>query len=235
MDLRKANTTGTSAEEGSKIRRVVTQQQYKGIGNVEEFQIQKDHLNSNNLVFSGTDNVLVTMTESVGMSFDRFKFHLELYNKFSVLSEDSSPSTAQESDQHSAFYELPVSLKIHAAEVQYGTGALSRKVKLQKQKRRTDLDIIGIEKTMAENSITEAYTIRDMESRFEEQKKHRLNFRRFYYSKGRSNDKYTYELQKRKYTDRLCSQERRFMKQNPKNGLVMFIGDRGTGVGCWVF
>lgn len=86
-DLYEARSTNTKDKEDLKIKYRVTHEHYKGIGQVEEFQVHEDLLNSGNLVFSGTDNGLVSMTESVGISLDRFRFHIQLYNRFSALSE----------------------------------------------------------------------------------------------------------------------------------------------------
>lgn len=137
----------------------------------------------------------------------------------------------QELDAKSSFFTLPTSFKVYAREVQYGTGALSRKKKLEKDKKQTDLDITAIENNMRENSIQQATTFEDLEHRYKEQIRNRNNFRRFYYSKNRSNQQYTYELQKTKYIDRLCSREREFLKQDRKNCMIMFVGDRGEGIG----
>jgi len=103
----------------------------------------------------------------------------------------------QQLDAKSSFLKLPRSFKVYAREVQYGTGALSSKKKLEKDKKKTDLDITAIENNMRENSIQQATTFEDLEHRYTEQIRNRSNFRRFYYSKNRSNQKYTYELQKK--------------------------------------
>ncbi|KAK4521530.1 uncharacterized protein ATC70_012146 [Mucor velutinosus] len=41
------------------------------------------HLNS--MVFSGTDNGLAVMTETIGMNLNKYKYHLSLHNRFSPL------------------------------------------------------------------------------------------------------------------------------------------------------
>jgi hypothetical protein len=54
--------------------------------------VDKKFLESKNLGFSGTDNGIVTMTETVGFSLDRFKYHVKLFNTYAALNEPSSPS-----------------------------------------------------------------------------------------------------------------------------------------------
>ncbi|ORE11475.1 hypothetical protein BCV72DRAFT_197766, partial [Rhizopus microsporus var. microsporus] len=51
----------------------------------------------------------------------------------------------------------------------------------------------------------------------------------FYYSPSRLKQKRAYELQKRKYTARLCSDERRYATSSRKMKPIMFVGDRGLG------
>jgi hypothetical protein len=84
-DIRRIHLTATEDDEQSKKKYSITEQNHKGIGNVEDFEVEDDFVDSGNLSFSGTDNV--SMAESVGVSVDRFKFHLQLYNRFSALNE----------------------------------------------------------------------------------------------------------------------------------------------------
>ena len=64
----------------SRQQNTITRDSYKGIDKVENFRIDDGLLKPDTVTFSGTDNGLVTMTETVGMSLDRFEFHLKLYN-----------------------------------------------------------------------------------------------------------------------------------------------------------
>jgi hypothetical protein len=64
----------------SRQQHTVYRDSYKGIDRVENFKIDGGLLMPDTVTFSGTDNGLMTMTETVGMSLDRFKFHLKLYN-----------------------------------------------------------------------------------------------------------------------------------------------------------
>ncbi|CAO3668667.1 unnamed protein product [Rhizopus microsporus] len=49
--------------------------------------------------------------------------------------------------------------------------------------------------------------------------------------KSRLKQKRVYELQKRKYADRLCSDERRYATSSRKAKPIMFVGDCGLGIG----
>lgn len=46
------------------------------------------------VVYAGTDYGICTLSTTMRMSYERFKAHLNLYNYFSVLSNDSSSSSS---------------------------------------------------------------------------------------------------------------------------------------------
>jgi hypothetical protein len=85
--------------------------------------------NPNGFTFSGTDNGIVTMTETVGFCIDRFKYHLALHNRYSPLATEAS-----EDQQSLPFFPLPVSMKINSADVDFGGGYWRQQKKLEKKK-----------------------------------------------------------------------------------------------------
>ncbi|KAI8375052.1 hypothetical protein EDC96DRAFT_457298, partial [Choanephora cucurbitarum] len=64
-----------------------------------------------NFTFSGTDNGVVKMTESVPVSIQKYVYHLKLYNRFSAL-------TATE-EQEEEFQPLPSSTAINAEDIDF--------------------------------------------------------------------------------------------------------------------
>jgi hypothetical protein len=56
---------------------------------VENCKLHSD-LDICNLTFSGTDNGIVTVTETVAFDMHRLKYHLELYNRFNVLKDQGN-------------------------------------------------------------------------------------------------------------------------------------------------
>ncbi|KAL4210223.1 hypothetical protein AB4K20DRAFT_1968328 [Rhizopus microsporus] len=62
-------------------KRTITRDDYKIMDEVEKLKVDKDFLIPEKLKFSGTDNGLITMTETVSFSLSRFMFHLDLYSK----------------------------------------------------------------------------------------------------------------------------------------------------------
>lgn len=77
----------TEGGVGSKNKLVISQQNWKGIAKAEDCTIDPILLNSGKVTFSGTDNGLISMTDTANLSMEKFKFHLQLYNRFAVLNE----------------------------------------------------------------------------------------------------------------------------------------------------
>ncbi|KAI8880574.1 hypothetical protein K501DRAFT_275449 [Backusella circina FSU 941] len=64
---------------------------FKCLEKVEDMEVGNKLVDSRKLTFSGTINDIVTMTETVALSLDRFKYHIKLYNRYTVL---DVPSTS---------------------------------------------------------------------------------------------------------------------------------------------
>ncbi|KAI9471832.1 MAG: hypothetical protein EXX96DRAFT_337369 [Benjaminiella poitrasii] len=107
----------------------ITNQSYKGIGKVENVSIDKSLVDSDKLVFSGTDNGLVTMTETVEFLIERFKFHLDMYNRYSILQDNLSLDKI--GVHHSPFLSLPKPFKVYARDIDYGSGAWKARKRLE--------------------------------------------------------------------------------------------------------
>ncbi|RCH82102.1 hypothetical protein CU097_004623 [Rhizopus azygosporus] len=71
----------TPDEIAHQHKRTITQDDYKIMDEVEELKVDRDFLISDKPKFSGTDNGLITMTETIPFSLSRVRFHLDLYNK----------------------------------------------------------------------------------------------------------------------------------------------------------
>jgi hypothetical protein len=85
--LQSKNDSSTSDHHITTIelKKKITKGHYKCFQKVEDLQIDPKYLTSPELVFSGTDNGIVTMTETTKFDLDRFRFHLKLYSRFSFL------------------------------------------------------------------------------------------------------------------------------------------------------
>lgn len=76
-----------------------------------------------------------------------------------------------------------------------------------------------------------AQTIADIDCWYDKRKSSRGLLRVFYYSPKRMKRRRTCELQKQKYIDRLCSKGREYVSSSENTIPIMFVGDRGYGIG----
>ncbi|ORE01445.1 hypothetical protein BCV72DRAFT_236348 [Rhizopus microsporus var. microsporus] len=210
------------------------------------------------ITFSGTDNGHATMTETVGFDMKRFKFHLDLYNKCFALenmSEErnvdadiidravinintlnhyvSEQETSESTIQMSPYMQLPKPYKVHASEVDYKNGAQKYIKQLELAKNTTDIgrQVVEAEVLLSKVDTTSARKLEHLNELHNTYIEHKHIIRNFYYLSSRLKQKRAYELQKRKYTDRLCSDERRYATFSRKVKPIMFVGDRGLGIG----
>lgn len=71
--------------------------------------------------FSGTDNGLKVMTETVAMGMKKYKYHLNFHNRY-------SPLTAANDLPDDDIEPLPSSYNMYAADVDFGSGNYKRRV-----------------------------------------------------------------------------------------------------------
>ncbi|CEG80344.1 hypothetical protein RMATCC62417_14698 [Rhizopus microsporus] len=76
----------TPDEIAHQHKRTNTRDDYKIMDEFEKLKVDRDFLIFDKLKFSGTDNGLITMIETVPFSLSRFRFHLDLYNKSIYIS-----------------------------------------------------------------------------------------------------------------------------------------------------
>ncbi|ORE13741.1 hypothetical protein BCV71DRAFT_268080 [Rhizopus microsporus] len=135
--------------------------------------------------------------------------------------------------RRNAIYQMDKPFKVKSSDIHYHNGARKMMEKLQRAKNNSGRRILQIESEIAEKNQNEVYSADDLEIWNNEAKQHRDELRHFYYANARVRCHRAYELQKRKFIDRLCSNERRSMCKQPQNTskkprLVMFVGDRGS-------
>ncbi|GAA5809510.1 hypothetical protein MFLAVUS_002919 [Mucor flavus] len=63
----------------------ITKEHYKCFEKTEGIELDEQVRYSEDLLFSGTDNGLVTLTETAKLDIEQVKFHLKLFNKYSML------------------------------------------------------------------------------------------------------------------------------------------------------
>lgn len=95
----------------------------------------------------------------------------------------------------------------------------------------TGVPVQEIEEELSRHSFVHAKNVQEIDNMYNVYLQHRDQLRNFYYSTSRTKKKRTYELQRRKYIDNLCSMERKYAAFDKKTNPIMFIGDRGYGFG----
>ncbi|CEJ02966.1 hypothetical protein RMCBS344292_16958 [Rhizopus microsporus] len=196
---------------------------------VENFKLDDTQSDLTNFAFSEMDNGLVTITETAKLSLDQSKFHLKLYNRYSALTKDTTK--LQASAEEATFFKFAKPFKVHASDIAYGSGAIKLRAKLQRAKKTKAKVISEIEAKLSECSFQEIRSVDELDNWYNGRVTHQDVLRNFYYSRQRVRQLRTYELQKRKYIDRLCSQARSYVTSSSKKSSIMFIGDSGLCFG----
>ncbi|GAA5809566.1 hypothetical protein MFLAVUS_002976 [Mucor flavus] len=128
---------------------------------------------------------------------------------------------------------IPKSFRIYSRDVDYGSGNRSYREALEREKKKHDVGIriLKIESKMAKNSIDDVTSANEVDNWKKAVASDIDTLRDFYYSPKRNKKKRTKEFKKRKYIDRLCEKERYHVSPLKDVKKIMFIGDRGYGIG----
>jgi hypothetical protein len=116
--------------------------------------------------------------------------------------------------------------------IDHQSGGRKMRKRLERSKRtKKGREVRDIEMNLSNASLHDAKSVSDLEQRYNQFKKAKKSLRDFYYSQARLKDTRHYKLQKRKVLDQLCSEERSYVTGRSKKKPVLFVGDRGYGVG----
>ncbi|KAG1556418.1 hypothetical protein G6F49_006289 [Rhizopus delemar] len=163
-----------------------------------------------------------------------------LHNYYSVLDDDNKAAPVVQDIELQKYLKTPKVTIISASEIDFGCGAFKQRVKRQTGKKLTRK---GKEAQLIENSLsqkvrsTSNVSVEQFKHNFDAHVEHRKKLRDFYNTGNRMNERRHREIQKHRFTHRICTKKLKALSQtsgnNPstKKKLVMFIGDRGTGVG----
>lgn len=171
-------------------------------------------------VFSGTDNGLVNMSTTTPLTLDRFKFHLKLYNRYQVLSEESSQSDecGENNEEDEQFLKLPRPSVINAADVDIGCGYRKVRLKLEREKKSSPIGkaVSEAEKELSKKPLNVKLTIAEYLTNKKIHTEQSATLRQFYGSGKRATKSRTLEIQKQKFTNRLVSLEKEAIKRAGK-------------------
>lgn len=159
-------------------------------------------------IFSGTDNGIINMSATTVFDLNRYKFHLNLYNRYQVLQE----AEVNIEDGYE-YLNLPKkTLVINSADIDVGCSHRKVRKKLEREKRITKegKEVTKIEKKLSESPVTtKNNTLSQYKNLFDLHNLHSEQLQLFYSSKKRSNILRSEEIQKKRFLDSLVDSERR--------------------------
>ncbi|ORE07186.1 hypothetical protein BCV72DRAFT_183398, partial [Rhizopus microsporus var. microsporus] len=157
------------------------------------------------------------MTNTVSLAMKRFKFHLELRNKYKALENiDECKEEAQkivskyssEKSDAKSFLQLPSSMAIKAGDIDIGSEYYNVRRKLEKTKSAEGKAVQTIENNLSKLDLKMAISVEQVMNIHQQRVSNRLALRNFYNSKKRVRLKRTCEIQNDHFRRRLCAKER---------------------------
>lgn len=155
------------------------------------------------------------MTLTVLFTMKRFKFHLELRNKYKSLEngsdckEEAQKIVSKYSSKGSgakSFLQVPPSMAIKAGDIDVGSGYYNVRWKLEKAKKSSEVKAAQeIEHNFAKLDIKSATSVGQAMNIYQQHTDNRMALRNFYNSKKRVRLKRTCEIQNGCFRRRLCA------------------------------
>ncbi|PHZ09502.1 uncharacterized protein RHIMIDRAFT_262999 [Rhizopus microsporus ATCC 52813] len=149
--------------------------------------------------FSGTDNGLHTMTDTVAFTLKRFKFHLELYNRYYILGD------VQNDDPHLAdilerYHNDAIDSECMDENVSYLD--LPNSFKLERDKKRiVEGQIVqSIENNLPKFTMDHTVNVEEIKEVLSQQYAVRDTLRKLYYSNKRVKEERTTQVQQKRTT-----------------------------------
>ncbi|KAI8082293.1 hypothetical protein BDF21DRAFT_338573, partial [Thamnidium elegans] len=197
----------------------ITKENYECFERTEDIELDEQVRYSEDLLFSGTDNGLVTMTETAKLDIKQVKFHLKLFNKYSILNDIKGKNDMISKQQH---------FKVHSSDLQFRSGVKTSLMKLEKLKKRTEAGkvVMDIERSFMDMNIEKAKNINEVDDMMNIKYKNRNDLRKFYYLNAQIKLKRKTEIQRKKCYDKTCSSGRQFISSKQDKYSIMLTGDR---------
>ncbi|KAI8050710.1 hypothetical protein BDF21DRAFT_482405, partial [Thamnidium elegans] len=180
---------------------------YKCFERTEDIEHNEQIRYSEDLLFSGTDNGLVTMTETAKLDIKRLNFSDDGINQATLCK----------------------TFKVHSSDLQFRSEVKISLMKLEKLKKRTEAGkvVMNIERSFIDMNIEKAKNINEVDDMMNIKYKHRNDLRKFYYSNAQIKLKRKTEIQRKKCFGKTCSSERQIISSKQNKHPFMLTGDRG--------
>jgi hypothetical protein len=167
-----------------------------GLEKSEHCCLSKEYDLSTDFIFGGTDNGIVTMTDTVSFNLDRYMLHLGLYHGY------RPPEGCN-------VFNIPTSYKVKNGDVDMNSGNLRLRNQLNRKKKNNPY-INQTEQELSKCTALEASAnVSEFASTFEKFEARQYK-RCFYQSPGRVRQKRHAVIQYYNYRKKLCSDERKF-------------------------
>lgn len=134
---------------------------------------------------------------------------------------------------------LPKPHKVKNDDIFYQSGA-RQYLKQMEKKKAAEPDIFRIEGELSQFSLYDAQTIQELDESQQIHEEYADVLRQFCYSKQQSKRRRSYEIQKEKCFNKICTTERKFALDVPplkvpvQERLLMFVGNSGLAIGSRV-
>jgi hypothetical protein len=115
---------------------------------------------------------------------------------------------------------LSTTFKVKNSDIDHGSGLRNYRRKLEKLKRTYGINDLEAKLTSISTNIVDPDIL---VKNYTKQNSARNELRNFCYGPKVSRLRRSYELQRRRFLDRLCLRERNFVKQEGKEMTIMFI------------
>ncbi|EIE76765.1 hypothetical protein RO3G_01469 [Rhizopus delemar RA 99-880] len=156
------------------------------------------------------------MTAAVPFSLKRFSFHLKLHNYYSVLDDDNKAAPVVQDIELQKYLKTPKATTISTNEIDFDCNAFKQRVKRQTGKKltRKGKDVQLIENSLSQKvTSTSNVSVEQFKHNFDAHVEHRKKLRDFYNTGNRMNERRHREIQKHKFTHRICTKERKAPSQ----------------------
>ncbi|KAI8364504.1 hypothetical protein EDC96DRAFT_463609 [Choanephora cucurbitarum] len=213
---------------------MITSEEYKCFENVDNITIDGSILEKQDEVrFSETDNGIVSISETAPFSLRKLRYHLQLYDTYKTPT-STNPTASALSTTDKELLGIPKTFKINPRDLNFRSGGYAFQHNLQRAKATPEgQEVQAAEEVLSQYSLKTATTLEGAIVAYNAYQEHKHTLRKSYYSPALNRSKKRYEMRQEKAHDRTCSAERKYSQQQQQRQAlhIMFVGDRGYGVG----
>ncbi|KAI8094100.1 hypothetical protein BDF21DRAFT_394572 [Thamnidium elegans] len=169
----------------------ITKENYKCFERTEDIELDEQVRYSEDLLFSGTNNGLVTMTETAKLDIKQVYFGscCSHFFKKKIEIEDDQDTELNFSNDDINQATLCKTFKVHSSDLQFRSGVKTSLMKSEKLKKQTEAGkvVMNIERSFIDMNIEKAKNINEVDDMMNIKYKHRDDLRKFIIQTRKSN------------------------------------------------